>query len=279
MTNFSFNKTRIAPTPSGYLHIGNAASFLITAALAKKANAKLLLRIDDMDMERTRREYVEDVFETLRFLGINWQEEPRNYIDYEERYSQVHRMKWYEEALQKLREEKKVFACQCSRMQLQNGSECRCRKKDLLLDTQDASWRLITDDNLPVRVRTMAGDSIGALLPVSMHSFVVRKKNGMPSYQLSSLIDDEYFGIDAVVRGEDLWESTLAQQYLALKLGKIFFEEVLFYHHPLIMDTNNSKLSKSAGATSVRRLVEEGRTREDVITLIEEMMPEFGFGS
>ena len=274
MTNLSFNKTRIAPTPSGYLHMGNAASFLMTSALARETNAKLLLRIDDMDKERVRKEYVEDIFTTLRFLGINWQEGPGNYNEFAERYSQAHRMKLYEESLQQLREEKNVFACRCSRMQLQNGNECGCREKDLSLDFPNTSWRLVTDEALPLTVLSMNGICITASLPFSMKSFVVRKKDGLPSYQLSSLVDDDYFGVDAIVRGQDLWESTLAQQYLALKLDKKFFREVVFHHHPLLMDAQSgNKLSKSAGASSVRHLEGEGTTREELIKLIDELMP------
>src|SRR5690349_22536389 len=95
----SFHKTRIAPTPSGYLHIGNALSFLITANLAKKAGAKLLLRIDDLDRERTQKQYIEDIFDTLHFLQIEWEEGPKNYAAYESTWSQVHRMRLYEVAL------------------------------------------------------------------------------------------------------------------------------------------------------------------------------------
>ena len=107
-------------------------------------------------------------------------------------------------------------------------------------------------------------------LPTAMQSFVVRKKDGNPAYQLTSLLDDEYFEIDFIVRGQDLWDSTLAQQYLALVLGKPFFKEVIFYHHPLVMDKSGlTKLSKSAGALSIRHLRMEGKRRDEVLAMIE----------
>src|SRR4051794_39214952 len=93
-------KTRFAPTPSGFLHLGNILSFAITAALAAQAKAKILLRIDDFDMQRTNKLYVQDIFDTLNFLEIPWDEGPRNMAEYEEEYSQLHRMDIYRRALQ-----------------------------------------------------------------------------------------------------------------------------------------------------------------------------------
>ncbi|MDQ2751756.1 MAG: glutamate--tRNA ligase family protein, partial [Bacteroidota bacterium] len=208
----SFHKTRIAPTPSGYLHLGNALSFIITAALAKKANSKLLLRIDDLDRGRTQKKYVEDIFETLHFLGIEWAEGPKDYNEYEQVYSQTHRMHLYQTALQQLKNDKKVYACACSRLQLTSAQVCFCMKKNIPLDTPGVSWRLITDAAQLLTINT-AKQKVISTLPSAMQGFIVRNKSGFPSYQLSSLIDDEHFGIDAIVRGEDLWDSSLAQQY------------------------------------------------------------------
>jgi glutamyl-tRNA synthetase len=86
-----FAQTRIAPTPSGYLHLGNAYSFLLTKALAKKHGAKILLRIDDLDRDRYRPEYVEDIFATLDFLEIKIDQGPKNSKEMESTWSQVHR--------------------------------------------------------------------------------------------------------------------------------------------------------------------------------------------
>ncbi|RQP14538.1 MAG: tRNA glutamyl-Q synthetase, partial [Parapedobacter sp.] len=86
-----FIRTRIAPTPSGYLHLGNVFSFALTAALAKRSGAQILLRIDDLDYTRVKREYVEDIFHTLEFLKIPWHEGPRNYREYKQTYSQTYR--------------------------------------------------------------------------------------------------------------------------------------------------------------------------------------------
>src|SRR5882762_5324158 len=90
-----FTRTRIAPTPSGFLHLGNAFSFALTAKLARETGARLLLRIDDLDRDRVEARYVQDIFETLHFLGIPWDEGPRDILAYEATWSQVYRMDLY----------------------------------------------------------------------------------------------------------------------------------------------------------------------------------------
>ncbi len=153
---------------------------------------------------------------------------------------------------------------------------CFCLKNNIPLDAPNASWRLITEAAQPLTIKG-AKTKVIATLPSSMQNFIVRKKNGFPSYQLTSLIDDEYFGVDAIVRGEDLWNSTLAQQYLALQLDKPFFKEVVFYHHPLLMERDGThKLSKSAGAYSIRHLREKGKTREDMLGMIKQQIKRLG---
>jgi len=105
-------------------------------------------------------------------------------------------------------------------------------------------------------------------LPAEMDNFVVRKKDGFPAYQLTSVIDDLHYGVDQIVRGVDLWHSTLAQHQLAVALGRDDFKNITFYHHPLINDAMGNKLSKSAGATSVKYLREQDKSAAGVYSLI-----------
>jgi len=319
----SFKKTRIAPTPSGYLHLGNVLSFALTAALARQTGAGILLRIDDLDRGRVGRAYVEDIFNTLNFLGIPWDEGPRNPGEYEREYMQLRRMDLYREALSQLREEGKLFACTCSRTQVlrdstDGGYAGTCRNKGIPLDTEGCIWRIRTEEAGEIGVKgvagviggnvsaggnevkgitgTAAGKEIRAALPVEMTDFVVRKRDGFPAYQLTSVIDDLHYGIDLVVRGEDLWPSTLAQQWLAGELGRGAFREIHFYHHALLMGTGGSdapmemgggpdggsggesmrpaalKLSKSAGATSVRYLRGQGVRPAELYPMIVRML-------
>jgi len=256
-----FSKTRIAPTPSGYLHLGNALSFALTASLAKKYGAKILLRIDDLDRGRVNPQYVQDIFDTLNFLEIPWDEGPRNMQEYENAWSQLHRMDTYQNALQQLKESGAVYACTCSRTQIHT---CTCRDKDISLDTENVSWRLRTNHERELSITTLNEGIIKPKLPAEMKDFMVKKKDGYPAYQLTSLIDDLHFGIDLIVRGEDLWPSTVAQHYLAEALQQPGFQKITFHHHPLIMESGDKKLSKSAGATSIKYLRENGKTMADV---------------
>ena len=270
----TFHKTRLAPTPSGFLHLGNIYSFVITVAIARKTSAKVLLRIDDADRERTNKLYVQDIFDTLHYLAIPFDEGPRTIPEYETIYSQVHRMDGYYRALQQLKEEGKLFACTCTRTQVVNGDNSvypgTCRHKNIPFDAPNVSWRIVEDERA-LQVKTLDGTVVKTILPANMRNFIVRKKDGFPAYQLTSLLDDVQFGIDLVVRGEDLWGATLAQLYLALLLGKSSFLDTTFFHHPLINDTAGHKLSKSAGATSVHYLRPQN-TPADIYALVAGML-------
>ncbi len=267
-----FTRTRIAPTPSGYLHLGNALSFALTAALAHKTGAKILLRIDDLDQQRANLSYVQDIFDTLHFLEIPWDEGPRDVADYQSTWSQMHRMGLYKEALQQLEGQRDVFACQCSRSQLQDGIyPGTCRNGSLPLDTPDAAWRLYTDERELI-IKTLNDGSLTTRLPDEMKDFIIKKKDDYPAYQLASLVDDIHFGVDLVVRGEDLYSSTIAQHYLADVLDATAFKNIIFHHHLLLMESGDKKLSKSAGATSLKYLREQGKTATEVYGAIGKML-------
>ena len=267
----AYRKTRIAPTPSGFLHVGNILSFSLTAALARDNGASILLRIDDLDRERADPEYVEDIFETLCYLKIPWDQGPKDATGFQRHYSQLHRLRLYESALQQLRTTNEIFACSCSRSQLlRAGGLCTCRDKGLSLDAPDVNWRLRTPPE--------------ANLPTEMQDFIIRKKDGLPAYQLSSVIDDLYYNVDLIVRGEDLRPSTLAQLHLSAVLARAdnikaasgnikaaAFKQITFHHHPLLKTPTGEKLSKSAGATSIQHLLKQGFTPADIFSLIAQL--------
>lgn len=270
-----FSRTRIAPTPSGFLHLGNVLSFAVTAGLARKTKAKVLLRIDDLDRERVHKNYVQDIFDTLHYLEIPWDEGPRNYEEFQSTWSQLHRMDIYRTALQQLREQ--VFACNCSRTLVaktstDGGYPGTCRNKGLPPDTPHTAWRLRTEGEKELHVKTLSGTVINTVLPAAMKEFIVKRKDGFPAYQLASVVDDQYFGADLIVRGEDLWPSTLAQHYLAGSLPGNTFRENTFYHHPLLLEAGAQKMSKSAGSTSVQFLRKQGKKPGDIYALIAQML-------
>lgn len=269
-----YRKTRIAPTPSGFLHLGNVLSFSLTAILAERYSAHILLRIDDLDRQRARPEYIRDIFDTLGFLGIPWQEGPRDAGRFAAEYAQQHRMPLYHLALQQLRDGGHLFACNCSRSDiLKTGGiyPGTCCDKHLDWDTPGVSWRMDTRRSLPLTLHQLAGAQ-EVWLPEEQQFFVVRKKDGDPAYQLASVIDDLHFGIDLIVRGNDLYPSTLAQLYLARMLGNDTFGHTLFCHHPLLTLPDGVKLSKSAGATSVQYLRRQGKSRAEIFALIGEQL-------
>jgi glutamyl-tRNA synthetase len=269
----TFLRTRIAPTPSGYLHLGNAYSFRLTADLARRTGAKILLRIDDLDRERVEERYVQDIFDTLQFLKIPWDEGPRDSQDFEQTWSQLHRMALYRRALEELRQQGVLFACACSRTQIARESADgeypgTCRDKGLSLDIPDVSWRVRTDGGHELTMR-MTDGTFKSPLDKSVRDFVIRKRDGQPAYQLTSLVDDLHFGVDLIVRGQDLWSSTLAQLYLAELLpGGTAFANATFHHHALFTDAGGNKLSKSAGAASIQFLRREGKTPAEIFGMM-----------
>lgn len=270
-----FNKTRIAPTPSGFLHLGNILSFAVTAVIARETGAKILLRIDDIDRLRTNKEYVQDIFETLNFLQIPWDEGPRNIAEFECHYSQLHRLPQYNKAIGNLRVNGLLYACNCSRKQLDvtyKDYVCGCQARQIPLSSENVNWRLVADENAIISVKNIDGSITNSALPADMHHVVVRKKDGFPSYQLTSVIDDLFYGIDLVVRGQDLWPSTLVQHQLTATIGINNFNQIAFYHHPLLMETPGKKLSKSAGSTSIRYLRQSGYSAAAIYNTIADTM-------
>ncbi|GAB4497796.1 MAG: tRNA glutamyl-Q(34) synthetase GluQRS [Saprospiraceae bacterium] len=243
-------RLRFAPTPSGYLHIGNALNFTLNWLVARLDGGKIMLRIDDLDAERKRPEYVADVFESLEWLGLDWDFPQSDTFsksvtdkmkDFENKWSQHRRLPLYSKALEKLRDTGLLFACRKSRRDLApfgGDYPTEFRNQNLRLDDSEVAWRIKTPPDFP--------------LP----DFVVRRRDGLPAYQLASLVDDLHFGITHIVRGADLEASTQAQIYLAECLGETNFLKIKFLHHPLITDEQGEKLSKSAGSTSLKAMRE-----------------------
>lgn len=266
--------TRIAPTPSGFLHEGNALSFLYTWALARRHGARILLRVDDLDRPRVRREYLQDIFDTLAWLHIDFDEGPSSVEDLDRAWSQVLRLPAYFGVLQDLRATGQLYACTCSRarQRLQaHNAPCACKDAGLDLEEEGVAWKVAVPDGAKVRYRE--GDQ-SRELDVSrlMGPFVVRQKNGMPAYQVASLADDIHFQVDLIVRGQDLLPSTAAQLYLSELLDFGAFQEATFLHHPLVSDADGNKLSKSAGALALKTGRERGLPAESLLPQVATML-------
>lgn len=272
-----FKKTRIAPTPSGYLHLGNVLSMLITTATARKHNASILLRIDDLDQLRTKNKYIEDIFTTLRFLDIPWDEGPANTKDFQKNWSQRLRLPLYRENLNLLHQKNSLFSCDCSRKKVARSSKDLsypgiCLHKNLSFEGTDKIWRIRLPMGEVADIKQLDGSIISLRLPPPLQYFIVKKKDDLPAYQLTSVIDDLHFGVDTIIRGKDLQSSTVAQLLLAKELGSDRFNNNRFLHHPLVMARQHLKLSKSAGSTSIYYLRQHGASKESIYLEISKML-------
>jgi len=256
------SRLRMAPTPSGFLHLGNALNFTLNWLAAnfsggctlEASRAKILLRMDDLDSGRKRPEYETDIFETLNWLKLDWdspvnQESPTN----QSAILQSTRIPHYFKILERLRAQDLLFACRESRRELESFGSAypiELRNQNLSLDAPDVAWRIKTPPNFP--------------LP----DFIVRRRDGIPAYQVASFADDLEFGMTHIIRGADLADSTAAQRFLAQVLSEDKFLAINFLHHPLVLGEADEKLSKSAGSTALKTMRETGIGPEKVFQTV-----------
>jgi glutamyl-tRNA synthetase len=255
-------RSRIAPTPSGFLHIGNVFSFLYTWLLVQKHQGKLLLRIDDLDNERFRMAYLDDIFATLDWLGITYHEGATSPTDFLANYSQHKRIDLYQDFLNQLVQKECIYACECSRSQIQQVQKEQnvmvypqlCLHKKLSLQSPMLAWRVHIPANTTIQ-RTHPNLTVSSVdVAKAIGDFVVRKKDGLPAYQIASVVDDVHYRINCIVRGVDLLPSTAAQLYLAKLTEQADFQAIQFVHHGLLVDDKGRKLSKSQAATAIKDL-------------------------
>lgn len=252
------NVLRIAPTPSGYLHMGNLSNFVRTYCLAKEVKGKLRLRIDDIDFTRVRPEYLEDIFNTLDWMGLEYDLGPLNVADFLKNHSQVSKRDHYESYLKKISD---IFVCTCSRRNAAEDSNDgqysgTCRLKGHTYKKGHSAIRFKTNDLY----------SFENIYPHQhMRDFIIWSKEDLPSYQLVSLVDDIDFKITHIVRGDDLRASTAAQNELAKTLREAnSFQSIKWSHHSLIIGAQGQKLSKSKRDLSLKDMREAGKAPSEV---------------
>jgi glutamyl-tRNA synthetase len=216
---------RIAPSPTGFLHLGNLLNFQLNAELSKEFQAQLGVRIDDIDRARFRPQYLTDIFQKLVSLQIQADFGPRSESDFYSTYSQQIRLDEYRNNLNLLSSKtNRIFKCTCSRPQLIER-KCVAGCKNLALSGIDHV----------VRFETASVDE------------VLWRKENIPSYLLTDLVDDTLNEITHVVRGIDLYEASQIQKELRAELG---LPIPTYIFHPLVM-TANGKLSKSQGTAEL----------------------------
>ena len=232
---------RLAPTPSGYLHSGNAVNFVLTWLLVRRAGGTLHLRIDDLDRARLRRPYLDTIFRVIDWLGIDYDHGPSGPDDFLRHYSQLLYLPDYNRVLRRLAQQPGlVYATQRSRT---NAAEA------VPLDTPGAAWRVQVPPN--VYMAASAGE-VQVPLAAAMPDFIIRKKDGVAAYQVASVVDDLRLGTTLIVRGLDLQPSTAAQRWLAAQLPETSAfagPGVQVVHHQLLHDAGGQKLSKSTQAS------------------------------
>lgn len=232
--------------------------------MSRKQQGTVALRIDDLDNTRFRPEYLQDIFDTLDFMGLDYDEGPRNPTDFRQNYSQLLRLPAYYALLDSMVQQDMVYACPCSRSQIaavspQGLYPFTCRNERLPLDTPDAAWRIRLPEETVISFYDLLLGNCTVPLALDMPDFVVRRKDGIPAYQIASVADDLAMGVNLIVRGEDLLLSTAAQLFLARHTDAVAFTQAQFVHHPLISSGGN-KLSKSHDALSLTEMRKAGLT-------------------
>jgi glutamyl/glutaminyl-tRNA synthetase len=261
---------RLAPSPTGLLHLGHARTFWIAFERARTANGKLWLRDEDLDPQRSRADFAVAMREDLHWLGITWDAEMR----------QSERIEIYRAAMEKLILGGFVYPCSCSRRDLQQATQAphedsddepiyngRCRNSVLPNAT--------LTPNTNYRFRVPDGEAIGFFdenaglqsflagcdTRADFGDFLVWRKDGLPSYQLACVVDDAAMAITEVVRGRDLLKSTARQILLQRALG---FPVPGYFHANLMYDDAGVRLAKRHDALSLRTMRDAGFSPQDV---------------
>ncbi|HEY4983937.1 MAG TPA: tRNA glutamyl-Q(34) synthetase GluQRS [Verrucomicrobiae bacterium] len=282
---------RLAPSPTGYLHLGHARTFWVAQERARTNNGTLVLRNEDIDSTRFKLEFVSEMIEDLRWFGFEWQEGPDCGGAFGP-YSQSERRSFYVAALEKLRDGGFIYPCTCSRKDIRTAARAphaedddepiypgtcrtrsvRCEVSGVRLKTEipDTShltpgtrvnWRFRVSDNETISFvdgnfgpqHFVAGKDFG--------DFVVWRHDDVPAYQLAVVVDDGAMCITEVVRGADLLKSTARQLLLYRALSLVPPE---FFHCPLMTDESGVRLAKRHDVLSLRALRGRGAKPEEI---------------
>jgi glutamyl-tRNA synthetase len=272
---------RLAPSPTGHLHLGHARTFWFAAERARAAGGKLILRNEDLDSTRFRLDFVGSMLEDLRWLGFRWDEGP-DIGGPHGPYNQSERRGFYRAALEKLHAAGLIFPCTRSRRDVLDAARApheASRELDEpiyppqfrppldaplppLGDVNTTNWRLRVPDG---EALTFDDGHFGlqhAIAGRDFGDFLVWRKDDTPSYQLACIVDDAAMQITEVVRGADLILSTFRQILLYRALG---YTAPAFYHCSLMVDKNGVRLAKRHDALSLRTLRESGKTPQEIL--------------
>lgn len=281
-------RVRIAPSPSGNLHVGTARTALFNYLYAKKVGGKFVLRIEDTDAERTSQAYIDNIFDSLKALGLNWDEGPDVGGPYGP-YTQSERFDIYPKYVQILLEKGFAYECFCTPEELEAEKEEATKNKKAYVYSKKCEKlndiekdRLIAEGRKPAirfsvekATKAFHDSSIihfDDLVKGDLHQdtnligdFVIMKSNGSPTYNFAVVIDDMLMKISHIIRGEDHISNTFKQILIYEALGA---EVPRFGHLGMILAPDRSKLSKRHGATAVSEFVEKGYLTDALINFV-----------
>lgn len=271
-------RTRFAPSPTGYMHLGNVWIAFLNWLWTRQHKGEIVLRIEDIDRQRCKAEYIRGIEEDLSWLGLDYDEGPGTNYDYGEPL-QSHRFPLYQSILERWKENGDIYPCYCSRARLHGISSAPHEGDELpvydghcryLTDeerntmTKAPSWRVKMEPSEETFTDLFSGPHTLTLQPET-DDFLICRADGMVAYQLAVSIDDGAMGMTHVFRGNDLLSSTYYQTYLLKKLG---YAVPTYAHLPLLVDAAGVRLSKRQHGITIRELQDAGKTPPDIIGLL-----------
>jgi len=250
-------KVRFAPSPTGFLHIGNARTNLFNYIFAKKNKGKIILRIEDTDLERSKEKYEKDIIDNLKWLGLQWDEGP---------YYQSKQTEIYQKYIKKLLDSGEAFWCNHTQEELEKEKRGQIKRKEAprhICNKKGKEKKGIIRFHCPDK-KISFNDLIRGELEFDANllgDIGIAKDEKTPLYNLAVVIDDAEMEINHIIRGEDHISNTPKQILLQEALG---FDRPEFAHLPLILGPDKSKLSKRHGAVSVSQYKEQGYLPEAI---------------
>ena len=274
-------RTRFAPSPTGYLHIGGLRTALFTYCIAKKAGGKFILRIEDTDQERYVEGANEVIYRTLRAVGLNWDEGPDVGGDFGP-YIQTERRGIYKEYAEKLVELGGAYYCFCDKERLQElkavqeasgvnpmyDRHCRSLSPEEIKEKLDAGVPYVIRQKIPLDGETTFHDVLYGDITVensTLDDQILLKTDGLPTYNFANVVDDHLMGITHVVRGNEYLASAPKYTLLYKAFG---WEEPVYIHVEHIMRDKQHKLSKRDGDASYEDLIAKGYLSEAIVNYI-----------
>jgi len=263
----NLRRTRLAPSPTGALHLGNATTFLINWAIARANDWEIIMRIEDLNGPRIHAGSIAETIDILQWLGIDWDGDV--YIQSEELVNS-------QRALAQLIGIDAVYHCNLSRTEIEEATFAphredeqkqkairpdHVRSHNMRVDNEDTNWRFIVPDSH----RTVHDQFYGSVQCELDQDFIVWTKQGTPSYQLAVVVDDHRQGITDVIRGNDLLKSAAWQELL---YNAFDWEPPTWHHLPLILGSDGKRLAKRHGDTRISSYRRQGVNPERIIALI-----------